>query len=126
MGTEHDPYDYVTAWIGTVPWTREMLDEYLQACAYWQGRADERAIADAEWTSTLTAVFGGPSARTPREAMNGHLRALDAQAARRHADTAPVPAFEPTDWPDAVVRIPGESPEHHDWRCRRADRQASA
>jgi hypothetical protein len=125
MHTTDDPYEYVTAWIGTTDWTPEMVAEYLQACAYWQGRADERALADAELTRTLTVVFGGESARTPREAMTRHIRALDAQAARRRADAAPLPAFEPVDWPDAVVRLPGESDEHYAWRCRRAQ-QASA
>jgi hypothetical protein len=123
--TRHDdPYEYVNAWFGTVSWTREMLDEYLQAAAYWQGRADERAIADAEWSATLAAVFGGPAARTPREGMARTLRELDAQVARRRADTAPLAPYTPTDWPDAVVRLPAESVEHHRWRCRQADRPA--
>lgn len=126
MTTDYDPYEYVTAWAGTASWTPEMLAEYLVAAAYWQGRRDERAIADAEWSRTLTAVFGGPDARTLREAMTSNLRALDAQAARRQADTAPLPAFEPVDWPDAVVRLPGESLEHYAWRCRRAEHPASA
>lgn len=97
-----------------------------RAAAYQRGRADERAAADADLTRTLTAVFGGESARSPREAMSRHLRVLDAQAARRAAETAPVPEFRPVDWPDAVVRLPGESVQHYGWRCRRAAREWAA
>lgn len=120
MDSVDNPYEYVTAWIGRADWTPEMVGEYLQACAYWQGRADERALADAELARTLTAVFGGDEARTLHEAMGRHIRGLDALAARRRAAASPPPSRPQTGWPDAIVRIPGESPQHYDWRCRRA------
>lgn len=87
------------------------VSERMRECLAWWGDHQYAAgFRDAELM--LCAAMDAGELHALADALN-----RDA-ANRARAARVPEP-WQPVDWPDAVVRLPGESAEHYAWRRMR-------
>lgn len=91
--------------------------DFVRDVAYEQGERDGYRAAEEAMCGAIRESFD-PDADTLAEAAETVLRRIDAKTYRQQvAEREPAP-WVPVDWPDAVVRLPGESEQHYEWRAR--------
>lgn len=66
-------------------WTSEQV-AYVIALAFESGHASGYATADAELVEALIGALGGPEAKTRKQAVDWHHKAIEARELRRRAD----------------------------------------
>jgi hypothetical protein len=103
-----------------IPPEVHQLIDYVRDFSYDAGYAAGYNAAEADYAGSLREAWD-PDAPTLAAARETLIRRLDAKAYREEAARRTPAPWVPVDWPDALVRLPGESAEHYGWRCRRRE-----